>query len=511
VISLAFLFSSFFPSSLAELASRYRLIPLPFFISYSTMDAVPPLTSEKNNATIYIDWEEDDVEHPLNWSITKKTVISTSLMFFTFVCSGMAAGYYLAYEGFSQEHETSRQVYMLGICFYLLGHAVAPMALAPISESIGRYPVMMVSSAGNLILFLGNIYAKNVTTLIVTRALQGAIGSASFGMSGGFMADMFTPKQRGVVLSFYTLVYLSAGSISPVWASWVAFKMSWQWIFWIQGASCLLSFVLLAIFLREPRPDVLLMKRAKKLTESTGIEHRTKFMDANPTLLQAITRSCTRPFFYLLTEPIVTFYSLWLALVSACSFFMLGAIPVVFEDYSWNMGQRGLPHLGTVCGIFVGFILSITIQERLYRRACRRTKKDKPAPEARLYMAMVGAVLFPLGALLLAFTGRSSVHYMWPVVSIGIIAIGCFPVHTSGYAYLSDAYETYASSALAASSFLKNIVASVVPFFARQVVKKYGTFDTCLTAALIASILGLLPFILMWKVSWQCLLSRRQG
>lgn len=169
------------------------------------------LTPETDTAPIYIDWEQDDTEHPFNWSTRKKALISTSLMVFTFVCSGMAAGYYLAYEGFQEEHGTSRQVYMLGICFYLLGHAIAPMVLAPISEEIGRYPVMMVSSAGNLVLFLGNIYANNVATLVVTRGLQGVIGSTSFGMSGGFMADMYTPKQRGVVLSFYTLVYLSAG------------------------------------------------------------------------------------------------------------------------------------------------------------------------------------------------------------------------------------------------------------------------------------------------------------
>jgi len=269
----------------------------------------------------------------------------------------------------------------------------------------------------------------------------------------------------------------------------------------------LISFILLALFLREPRPDVLLARRAKKLTKETGIEHRTKFMDAHPTLLQAISSSCTRPFVYLFTEPIVAFYSLWLGLVSACTFFLLGAIPVVFQDYNWNVGQRGLPHLGTVCGIFIGFILSIVIQERLYRRACRRSDKEKAAPESRLYMAMVGAVLFPLGALLLAFTGRPSVHFMWPIVSIGIIAIGCFPIHTSGYSYLADAYETYASSALAASSFLKNIVASAVPFFARDVVKKYGNWHTCTAAAIIAAVLGLLPFVLMWKVSHGALKS----
>lgn len=117
----------------------------------------------------------------------------------------------MAYEGFENEYNgTSRQVYMLGIFTYLAGHAFAPMILAPISENIGRYPVMIVSSFGNLVFFLGNTYATNVTTLIVTRGLQGMIGSTSNCMSGGFMADMFSVNKRGVVLSSYTLVFFSA-------------------------------------------------------------------------------------------------------------------------------------------------------------------------------------------------------------------------------------------------------------------------------------------------------------
>lgn len=271
--------------------------------------------------------------------------------------------------------------------------------------------------------------------------------------------------------------------------------------FWIQGASCLFSFILLAIFLRETRPDVLLANRAKKLSKTTGIEHRTAFMDANPTIFQAIQTSVSRPFVYLFTEPIVTFYSLWLALVTACTYFLLSAIPIIFARYGWNLGMRGLPHLGTFCGVLIGFALSITIQERLYRRDRLRCNRDTPAPESRLYMAMVGAILFPLGAVLLSVTCAYKVDWIWPIISIGIIAIGCYSINLSGYTYLSDAYETYASSALAASAFLKSLFASVVPLFARHIVKKYGEPMTCAGVAGIATLLGLLPFVLMWKVS----------
>lgn len=171
-----------------------------------------PTTSnaEKAQSIRYIDWVENDPEHPQNWPTKKKWAISISVMMFTFVSSSMPAGYHMAYEGFRDEYGTSREIYMLGITFFLLFHAFGPMALSPISETIGRFPVMIMSSGGNLILFLGNTCATNVTTLIVTRALQGIIGSSSNCMSGGFMADMFSPRNRGIVLSFYNLVYFGA-------------------------------------------------------------------------------------------------------------------------------------------------------------------------------------------------------------------------------------------------------------------------------------------------------------
>jgi MFS family permease len=414
-----------------------------------------PNKEEDDVDVVYIDWEQDDAEHPQNWSTRRKWCLSFSVMLFTFVSTEMPSGYYLAFEGFHEEYGTSRPIYMLGMFFYLAGHAFAPMMLAPISENIGRYPVMMISSAGNLILFLGNSCATNVTTLIVTRALQGIIGSASNSMSGGFMADMFPAEKRGAVLSVYSLVFFGASSLSPIWASWVAFKLSWRWIFWIQGASCLVSFGFLVFFLREVRPDILLMKRAKKATKETGLEYRTTFMDINPTLIRAMQISITRPFKYLFTEPVVIFYSIWLAFVCGCTYFLLGAIPLIFGKYGWNTGKRGLPHVGYLVGIILGFIISLTVQERLFKRSRLLTSDKKPSPEARLYFALVGAVLFPIGALMLALTGRASVHWIWPITSLGVIALGCFPIFVSGYTYLSDTYETYASSALAAVSTIQ--------------------------------------------------------
>ena len=271
--------------------------------------------------------------------------------------------------------------------------------------------------------------------------------------------------------------------------------------FWIQAASCLVSFLFLVVFLREPRPDVLLMKRARRATMETGIEHRTDYMDANPTLLKAMQTSMTRPFVFLTTEPVVIFYSLWMALVCGCSYFLLSAIPLLFDKYGWSMGEKGLPHLGSLAGTLAGFFLCITLQESLFARDRRRSKDDTPLPESRLYLAMAGAILFPLGAFLLALTSIPTVHWIWPIVSLSVIALGCFPVFLSGYTYLADAYETYASSALAAAGFLKNLTAAVVPLFARHAIEKYGDLHTCSVVGCVATLLGVLPFVLLWKVS----------
>lgn len=84
-------------------------------------------------------------------------------------------------------------------------------------------------------------------------------------------------------------------------------------------------------------------------------------------------------------------------------------------------------------------------QEKLYHRASMRHNGKAP-PEARLYWACFGALLFPAGLFFFAWSGQPSVHPAAPIVSLVMINAGVFWIYVSIFSYVADCYERYASS-----------------------------------------------------------------
>ena len=96
-------------------------------------------------------------------------------------------------------------------------------------------------------------------------------------------------------------------------------------------------------------------------------------------------------------------------------------------------------------------------------------------PESRLYGACVGAVGVPIALFMsvfpyyftswtdhfgrFAWTGQPQIHWIAPAISLVIFMASIFPVYLAVFVYLADAYNQYASSALAAQSFLRNVFA----------------------------------------------------
>lgn len=71
-----------------------------------------------------------------------------------------------------------------------------------------------------------------------------------------------------------------------------------------------------------------------------------------------------------------------------------------------------------VCSVstFIGFLSSYYLQEKWYQK-----NVVKKGPEARLYLSLIGGILFPIGAFILAFSqGRG--HWFGPVVGMFLVS-----------------------------------------------------------------------------------------
>lgn len=95
--------------------------------------------------------------------------------------------------------------------------------------------------------------------------------------------------------------------------------MGWRWVNWIQfiimGGFCPIVFVTM----RETRSTVLLRRKAAKLRKERGLSDGGARYIARSEIEKvkfstAMMQSMSRPIIFLFTEPIVTFFALWIAL-----------------------------------------------------------------------------------------------------------------------------------------------------------------------------------------------------
>jgi len=117
---------------------------------------------------------------------------------------------------------------------------------------------------------------------------------------------------------------------------------------------------------------------------------------------------------FLATEPIVLLTAVYISITYATLYAQFSAYPIVFTQHrGFTAGETGLAFLGIGVGVLVGTAMA-PLQNKLYWRAMDRSQTGIAAPEtyarvvyvvdlffnfyhSRLYMAMVGGILFPVG------------------------------------------------------------------------------------------------------------------
>jgi len=204
----------------------------------------------------------------------------------------------------------------------------------------------------------------------------------------------------------------------------------------------------------------------------------------------------------LLTEPIVGFYSLYTAFNFAVLFAFFAAFPYTFESvYQFDRGHTGLVFLGIGTGCFLAVALFITIDRLTYRKRTQQARaagfEGPIAPEYRLYPAMAGSVLLPMGLFCFAWTAKPSVHFMVPIVATVPFACGNLMIFGSAALYLVDTYGPMSgASALAGNNLLRYTLGAVFPLFTLQMYRTMGIDWATSLLGFIAVCLMPIPWIL---------------
>lgn len=108
---------------------------------------------------------------------------------------------------------SSRTVSTLAITLYVLGIAIGPMLMSPLSEVYGRLPVYHIANLLFVAFVVGNALSKNISQFMVFRFISGCAGGTPMALGGGTIADVTTFEKRGVAMALFSLGPL-AGPVS---------------------------------------------------------------------------------------------------------------------------------------------------------------------------------------------------------------------------------------------------------------------------------------------------------
>ncbi len=232
--------------------------------------------------------------------------------------------------------QTDYRLMQLSVALYLAGNAVVQILVGPISDQMGRRPVIMGSIVLFLLATLGCIYAPTAEIFLMFRIAQTAV-AATMVLSRAAVRDMFDTDQAASMIGYVTMGMAVVPMLGPAIGGFLDQWLGWQANFW-------LLFLVAAATLAITFVD---------FGETAGRSGKT--------LLAQF-----REYPELLRSPRFWGYSLASGLASGAFFAYLGGAPFVgTQIYGLSAAALGVWFAAPAIGYFVGNFISGRFSTRI--------------------------------------------------------------------------------------------------------------------------------------------------
>ena len=315
----------------------------------------------------------------------------------------------------SAELRASPGMAQVTITAFLFGLAGGQLLFGPLSDRLGRRPLVLSGSALFLAATLACALAPNVEVLAAARVLQALGACAGMVIARAVVRDRYDDHEVLHVYALLSLVFTVAPVLAPLVGGWVLQVADWRTIFGVQAAFALA--ITLAAFLR--------------LKESRS----------EATRLRAVSEHPLASYAALLRRPLFLGNFLTGALSGAALFSYIVSAPQVV------IGQLHIPtaYFGWVFGAnAVGMIGVTQINSRLAGRI---------AP-TRLLQSGLSLALLAAGALAVcAWSGRGGAAGVLAPLFLVIASLGLSQPNATAAAMNVDRERAGASAALMGAGF----------------------------------------------------------
>ncbi|CNE16800.1 Bcr/CflA family multidrug efflux MFS transporter [Yersinia mollaretii] len=301
----------------------------------------------------------------------------------------LATDMYLpAFGAMQQELQTSAGSISASLSIFLAGFAIAQLIWGPVSDKLGRKPVLLAGLGLFALGCLGILWVETATQLLILRFIQ-AVGVCSAAVSWqALVVDRYRDgKANRVFATIMPLVALSP-ALAPLLGAWLLNHFSWRSIF----------VVLLVITLLLLIPTARLKERKKSATDKAD-QHKT-----------AIS------FWQLLKSPVFSGNVMMFAACSAGFFAWLTGSPFILGDMGYGPNAIGLSYVPQTLAFLLGGFSC--------RSALTRIKGNTLLP---WLLAGYSASMIAL-YLIATLTTPTLVNLLIPFCIMALVNGACYPI-----------------------------------------------------------------------------------
>lgn len=140
------------------------------------------------------------------------------------------------------------------ISMYLLGYAGMSLFHGPLSDALGRKPVIL---AGILVFALASVgcaLAETMPQMLFFRIVQGLSAGVGLIVGRAIVRDALDGDDAQRLMSHISMIFGVAPAIAPIIGGWILGWHSWQAIFWFLAVFGILLLVAAAVALPESHP-----------------------------------------------------------------------------------------------------------------------------------------------------------------------------------------------------------------------------------------------------------------
>ena len=140
------------------------------------------------------------------------------------------------------------------ISVYLLSFAVMSLLHGPLSDALGRKPVIIGGALLFIAASIGCALSPSLGVLLFFRSLQGISAGAGQIISRAMVRDVFESHQAQRTMSHIAMIFGLAPALAPIVGGWVLGVGSWRGIFWFLTAFGVVLLALVIFALPETHP-----------------------------------------------------------------------------------------------------------------------------------------------------------------------------------------------------------------------------------------------------------------